>query len=169
MKSNFMKAAVLIFLSLFLFNNPGSAQANADDMKTLKLLNAKFINNFVTNDTISHSKIIHKDFVCIGSSGQYINRKDYMNGWLNGFDGFIYWDYRDERINIFGNTALVHAVNKYVVVSNGKENKGMSMYTDVYVKENGEWKCVQAQISKLSPEFFPGDETIVRKYDFMNR
>jgi hypothetical protein len=164
-----MKAAILIFFSLSFFSKPGSAQANADDMKILKLLNAKFINNFVTNDTVSHSKIIHKDFVCIGSSGQYINRKDYMNGWLHGFDGFIYWDYRDERISIFGNTALVHATNKYVVVSNGKENKGMSMYTDVYIKENGEWKCVQAQISKLSPELFPGDETIVRKYDFTNR
>jgi hypothetical protein len=164
-----MKVAVLVFFTLSLFNNLASAQVNADDMKTLKLLNAKFINNFVTNDTVSHSKIIHKDFVCIGPSGQYINRKDYMSGWLHGFDGFIYWDYRDERISIFGNTALVHAANKYVVVSNGKENKGMAMYTDVYIKENGEWKCVQAQISKLSPEFFPGDETIVRKYDFMNR
>ena len=164
-----MKEAILFFFILSLFNNPGSAQANSDDMKTLKLLNSKFINNFVTNDTVSHSKIIHRDFVCIGSSGQYINRKDYMNGWLHGFDGFVYGDYRDERISIFGNTALVHAANKYVVVSNGKESKGMSMYTDVYIKENGEWKCVQAQISKLSPEFFPGDETIVKKYDFTNR
>jgi len=164
-----MKAAVLVFFNLSLFNNLGSAQASADDLKTLKLLNAKFTNNFVTNDTVSHSRIIHKDFVCIGASGQYINRRDYMNGWVHGFDGFIYWDYRDERISIFGNTALVHAANKYVVVSNGKENKGMSMYTDVYIKENGEWKCVQAQISKLSHEFFPGDETIVKKYDFINR
>ena len=164
-----MKASILVLFYFFFFSNSGSAQVNADDMKTLKLLNAKFINNFVTNDTVSHSKIIHRDFVCIGSSGQYINRKDYMSGWLHGFDGFIYWDYRDERISIFGNTALVHAANKYVVVSNGKEHKGMSMYTDVYIKQNEEWKCVQAQISKLSPEFFPGDETIVRKYDFTNR
>ena len=141
-----MKEAILIFFILSLFKISGSAQANADDLKTLKLLNAKFINNFVTNDTVSHSKIIHKDFVCTWSLGQYINRDNYMNGWLHEFDDFIYWDYRDERISIFGNTALVHAINKYVVVSNGKENKGMSMYTDVYIKENGEWKCVQAQI-----------------------
>ena len=44
----------------------------------------------------------------------------------------------------------------------------MSMYTDVYIKENGEWKCVQAQITKVSPENYSGDETIVKKYDYRN-
>ena len=42
---------------------------------------------------------------------------------------------------------------------------GMSMYTDTYIKENGNWKCVQAQITKLSPANYSGDETIVRKWD----
>jgi hypothetical protein len=161
-----MKKTILGFFALSFFYNPGSRQPNADEMMILKELNAKFIHNFVTNDTVSHSKIIHKDFVCITPSGQYVNRKDYMIAWLHGFDGFTYWDYRDERINIFGNTALVHATNKYVVIRDGKESTGMSMYTDTYIKENGEWKCVQAQLSKLAPEFYPGDETIVRKYDY---
>jgi hypothetical protein len=52
------------------------------------------------------------------------------------------------------------------MIRDGKESTGMSMYTDTYIKENGEWKCVQAQLSKLAPEFYPGDETIVRKYDY---
>jgi ketosteroid isomerase-like protein len=88
--------------------------------------------------------------------------------WAHGFDGFKYWDYRDENIQLFGDLALVHSRNKYIVEREGKEITGMSMYTDVYIKENGEWKCVQAQITKLSPENYPGDETIVRKYDYRN-
>ena len=40
------------------------------------------------------------------------------------------------------------------------------MYTDVYVKENGEWKCVQAQINKVAPPNYAPDETIVKKYEF---
>jgi hypothetical protein len=64
----------------------------------------------------------------------------------------------------------VHAKNKYVTVAaDGKENTGMSMYTDVYIKENGQWKCVQAQITKLSPENYSGDETIIKKYDYRNQ
>jgi len=142
------------------------AQSNNDDMMQLKTLNAKFINNFVTHDTASHSRILHKNFVCITPTGGYINRKDYLNWWAHGFDGYKYWDYRDVNISLFGNVALVHAKNKYIVMREGKETTGMSMYTDVYINENGEWKCVQAQITPVSPENYPGDETIVKKYDF---
>ena len=150
---------ILIFFAVLC---KAEAQNNYDeDMAQLKVLNAKFINNFVTNDSAAHSRIIHRDFVCISSTGEYIDRQKYLDGWAHGFDGFKYWDYRDENIKIFGSTALVHAKNKYVVMRDGKEITGMSMYTDVYVKENGQWKCVQAQIAKVSPENYSSDETIV--------
>lgn len=143
--------------------------AQDTDMAALKKLNATFIHNFVTNDTVSHNRIIHDDFVCITSEGQSIDRKTYLTNWAHGFDGFIYWDYRNEDIKIFGNTALVHSQNKYLVVREGKEISGMSMYTDTYLKENGQWKCIQAQLSKVAPAYFAGDETIVRKYDFRKK
>jgi hypothetical protein len=154
-----MSFFVLVFETL-------AQNSNDADMVQLKALNAKFINNFVTNDSTEHSKIIHKDFVCISSDGRYINRQDYLDWWAHGFDGYTYWDYRDEDIKVFDNTALVHSKNKYIVIRDGKEITGMSMYTDVYVKENGEWKCVQAQITKVAPENYSGDETIVKKYDY---
>ncbi|MES2849742.1 MAG: nuclear transport factor 2 family protein [Bacteroidota bacterium] len=143
-----------------------SQQAYADDMEQLRILNATFIHNFVKNDTVSHNRIIHPDFVCITSTGRTIKRKEYLEGWLHGFDGYVYWDYRNEEIKIFGNTALVHAQNKYVVIKDGKEMEGMSMYTDTYIKEKGEWKCVLAQLCKVAPENFGADETIKRKYDY---
>ena len=161
------KNICILILFAVLFKT--SAQDNYDeDMAKLKTLNAKFINNFVKSDSAAHSRIIHKDFVCIASTGAYIGRQKYLDDWAHGFDGFTYWDYRDENIKIFGSTALVHAQNKYVVMRDGKEITGMSMYTDVYVKENGQWKCVQAQITKVAPESYSGDETIVKKYDFRN-
>jgi hypothetical protein len=43
------------------------AQNSHDTEWCSSSLNAKFINNFVTNDSVEHSKIIHKDFVCISS------------------------------------------------------------------------------------------------------
>ena len=138
-------------------------------MSALKRLNATFIHNFVTNDTAAHNRIIHKDFVCITSEGQYIDRKKYLDNWAHGFDGFKYWDYRNEDIRIFGNTALVRSQNKYTVVRDGNEMTGTSMYTDIYIKENGQWKCIQAQITKVVPQYFAGDETIVKEYDYREK
>src|SRR5579872_4333023 len=96
--------------ALLMYGQPGNR-----DMARLKELNAKFINNFVTNDSASHSRIIHRDFVCITSDGKYVGRRQYLEEWAHGFDGFRYWDYRAENIKIFGDMALVHAQNKYVV------------------------------------------------------
>ena len=48
---------VLVFETL-------AQNSNDAGMVQLKGLNAKFINNFVTNDSAEHSKIIDKDFVC---------------------------------------------------------------------------------------------------------
>ena len=94
-----------------------------------------------------------------------MGRKEYLDNSAHGFDGFIYWDYRKEDIRIFGNTGLVCSQNKYIVMKEGKEISGMSMYIDTYIKEKGQWKCIQAQIYKVAPEYSAGDETIVRKYD----
>ncbi len=137
-----------------------------DDMAQLRALNARFIHNFVTNDVPSHDAIIRPEFVCITTTGKWLNRQDYLTQWKTGFDNeiYLYWDYRYEKITIVGNTALVRSVTKYTVLKEGKEVTGMTQYTDVYVKENGTWKCLQAQLTSVAPENYPGDETIVKKY-----
>lgn len=139
--------------------------AQETELNALKRLNARFIHNFVTSDTASHSRIIHRDFIHVSSEGKYTARKDYLENWVHGFEGIVYWDYRDEDIRIFGNTALIHSQNKCISLKNGKEETSFWMYTDTYIKENGEWKCIQAQIARVSPAYYAADETIVRKYD----
>jgi ketosteroid isomerase-like protein len=137
------------------------------DLEQLKKLNATFIHNYVTNDTASHNKILHPDFIYISSNGSVTGRADYLNQWAHGFDSNVitYWDYRDEFIKLFGAMALVHSVNKYTIKNkDGKTVTGMTIYTDTYVKEKGQWLCVQAQITPIAPEHYRGDETIVRKY-----
>jgi hypothetical protein len=149
-----------------LFVNFKFAGNESTDLAQLKKLNARFIHNFVTNDTVSHSKIAHRSFLLITSKGGKVSRKDYLNEWAHGFDPkvYAYWDYRDELISIYGSYALVRAVTKFRIVKDSKETEGMTRYTDSYIKENGEWKCVQAQLTSVSPENYPGDETIVKKY-----
>lgn len=137
-----------------------------DAILQLKALNAKFIHNFVTNDVSSHGGIIHRDFVCVNSAGARQSRDDYLARWANGFDPDViaYWDYRDENIIVFDSVALVRSTNKYVILHDGDETTGMSTYTDTYIMDGGAWKCIQAQITVVAPENYPGDETIVRKY-----
>lgn len=132
----------------------------------LRRLNAQFIHNFVTCDVASQASIIHPRFTCIMPTGQRLERADYLKYWATGFDPDVitYWDYRDERIEIFGDVALVCASNCYTRRRDGVATSGMSIYTDTYLREDGRWSCIQAQITGMQPDFFPADATVVRRY-----
>ncbi len=136
------------------------------DLQDLRALNARFIQNFVSNDVPSHEAITHPRFVCIGSGGAREQRAAYLHDWATGFDPevILYWDVRDESIALFGDVALVRSTNKYVRRIGGKEVTGMTTYTDTYLRENGRWLCIQAQLTAVAPEHWPGDETIVNRY-----
>ena len=149
---------IKLFVSLcfaFVLSNNLSAQSmqesNNPDLSALRKLNAQFIKNFINSDTVEHYKIIHPDFVCIASSGAVINRVDYMKGWATGYQdaGYTSFGYTEEYIRIFGNMALVRSKTPYTKVVDGKTISAASIYTDTYIKENGRWRCVQAQITAV--------------------
>ena len=84
-------------------------------VRQLRALNARFIHNFVTNDVASHDAITHEGFFYVSTEGARRGRDEYLRRWVTGFDPdvIIYWDYRDERIGIFGDVALVWSVNEH--------------------------------------------------------
>ena len=135
-------------------------------MDELRALNARFIHNFVTSDVASHDAILHPDFINIWPTGQRWDRQSYLKYWATAFDPnvIVYWDVRDELITVIGDVALVRSTNKHIRRRDGKDVTGMTMYTDTYLFENGAWKCIQAQIQAVAPEFYPADDTIVSVY-----
>lgn len=137
-----------------------------EQLAWLRKLNARFIHNFVTNDVASHDAILHRDFLAVMSDGSRMGRAAYLRRWANAFDPaiIVYWDYRDELITIAGDVALVRATNKHTIRRGGTDTTGMTTYTDTYVREDGAWLCIQAQLTPVACGAEPGDATIVRVY-----
>jgi hypothetical protein len=135
-------------------------------MNELRALNARFIDNFVTNDVASHDAILHSGFINIWPTGQRWDRATYLKYWATAFDPkvIVYWDVRDELITLIGDVALVRATNKFTRRRDGNEVTGMTTYTDTYLFENSAWKCIQAQITPVAPEHQPADDTIISIY-----
>ena len=121
------------------------------DTILLSELNARFINNFINMDSTAHRELIHEDFVCINSDGSLSDRKEYLKAWASGYktSGYSSFSITDEHIRVFGNVALVRSKTVYTKTINGEQLEGNSIYTDTYVKENGRWWCVQAQITPV--------------------
>lgn len=129
----------------------GRGASLKSDLETLSKLNAQFIRNFINQDTIAHNQIIDKDFVCIEGNGVINKRDDYMKSWAHGYQNshLSSFSYSDEVIRIFGNVALIRSRTIYTKNVNGSIVEGNSLYTDTYVKQNGRWWCVQAQITPV--------------------
>jgi ketosteroid isomerase-like protein len=129
----------------------------------LRAINAQFIDNFVANDVAAHDALLHPSFLCIRGDGSRVDRATYLEGWATGFDPevTVYWDVRDELITVVGDVALVRSTNKETVRRGDQEVTSMSTYTDAYVFEHGRWRCVQAQITPVSPPNEPADDTII--------
>lgn len=120
------------------------------DIAELSKLNKQFFQNFLNNDTVAHNKIVYKDFTCIVSNGAVINRDDYMKGWSHGYDPVFFKSFiqQNESIRVFGRTALVRAETKCSYMEDDKEVFKTTVYTDTYLKLNGRWWCVQAQLTE---------------------
>ena len=132
----------------------------------LRALNARFIHNFITNDVASHDSILHPDFVSISGNGLRLDRAAYLRRWATLFDPNVitYWDTRDENITVLEDLALVRATNKHVEHRDGRDHTGMTSYTDTYVRNNGGWFCIQAQLTPVAPEHWPPDSGIISVY-----
>jgi len=155
MQQIFLK--LLLVVALNSCNNPAPNQAKmtetnqAQDRQMLSQLNAQFIKNYVTQDVKAHAEIIHEDFVCIENSGKIIGRDEYLKNWASDYQnsGVDSFTYTDEHIRIFGNVALVRSKSVYTYQQNGKSLTGYSVYTDTYLKEDGQWRCVQAHMTPV--------------------
>ena len=138
---------VKLLAAILLFN--GGVQDN--DSARLSELNRQFIRNFLQQDVAAQNKLIHPNFVCIESNGKIVHREEYLKNWATDFDnsGYQSFDYTDESIRIFHDMALVSARTVYTKSIDGKVVKGSTVYTDTYVKEKGQWRCVQAQLTPV--------------------
>jgi hypothetical protein len=147
----------------------GSAEAYLQSTRALEDLgkiNDQFISNFIHNDVASHDRLLHPRFIMIGPDGAKVDRATYLKKWASGFDPDVitYWDVRDEQITLVGSTALVRSTNKQVVHRAGQDTASMSIYTDTYIYQDGKWRCIQAQITRVSPANEPSDSTIKTVY-----
>jgi len=145
-----MKFLPIFLLPITLYAQPGLREHSSDSL-ILSKLNKQFIDNFIHQDTASHNLLIDEDFVCIESDGRIVQRKAYMQEWATGYSrsGYTTFSYTGENIRLFGNIALIRSKTVYTKQINGNSIRGSSVYTDTYVKKNGAWKCVQAQITPV--------------------
>src|ERR1041385_5316299 len=114
------------------------------DEQTLTRLNQEYVDAFMNADVEWYREHLADEFVVIESDGSLLNKEEFLRNTVKGPDVADY-KLHEVDIRIYGSAALVRATGVWTR-EDGK--MGMRRYTAVYVRKNGGWKTVSAQITR---------------------
>ena len=111
---------------------------------TISRLNEEYVRASLAGDVAWYDARLADDFVCIESDGSVLDKPAFLDRTSGGSD---LADYRLAEVDVrfYGDVALVRALG---IWSTKAGTPGTSRYVDVYVRTNGDWKVVSAQITR---------------------
>ena len=117
-----------------------------DDDAVLRTLNANYVKAFRESDVAWYDAHLAPDYNVVHGDGSFHDRA----GALADFARPVFAEQMQAfpvdnvRIRRFGEVALISAENAYVR-KDGR--KGENRYTDIWLKQDGRWRCIQAHIT----------------------
>jgi hypothetical protein len=144
---------ILLMSTTYLYGQTFNQKYGSEsDYKRLYYLNTQYINSWVHSDTATHNHLLWADDFVHQSGGTGLLFPKTQIGIVFGQPRFreIAYFYADEvQIRFISNdAALVFAKPPYLGINDKEES--LSRYNDVYVRRNGAWVCVSANITNIS-------------------
>jgi hypothetical protein len=122
------------------------ATTAALDEATLRLLNDKYIEAFMTCNVDWYREILVEDFRCIAVDGSILNKENFL---MKAAKEPTVSEYRlsEVDIRIYSDVGLVQATGSFLRKDG---TRGKNRYTDVYVRNGSKWEVVTAQITAVT-------------------
>ncbi len=115
------------------------------DLDALHGLNHDYIASVQNGDVGRFDEILAADFYCSNPDGSLINREGFLAQTARPVT-ISNLRAHDVLIRLFGDAAIIHARTTYTL-QDGTDGAGR--YTDVWVRQNGSWRCVSAHVTRL--------------------
>lgn len=120
------------------------ANANANDLDTLRQLNSGYIRSVQMSDVRWFDEHLTEDFMNSNPDGSLVDRAEFLAQIarpcpVSDFEA------EDVRIRILGEIAIIHGRTVY---RKPDGQAGAGRYTDVYSRRQGRWLCVSAHVTR---------------------
>ncbi len=103
------------------------------------------------SDTSIMEEYFAEDYVAIHGDGNVTTKKQEIDNFRSGVTKYDSITVREAKIRIYGDTAVVNALASVKTVVNGKPYSGDVRNTRVWVRQNGHWKLVVFQATRVTP------------------
>ncbi len=125
------------------FGGPTAARTSDED--AIRELNAGYVRAFMNSDAEWYDRHLTQDFACIVTSGAVVDRATFVENAQKPHTTVKY-ELSEVTIRVHGDAALVSALGTW---ERKDGTQGRTRYVDVWVRKDGEWKAVSAQLTAV--------------------
>jgi ketosteroid isomerase-like protein len=137
-------------ICLVLFATPALAQVPSEEDRTaLQKAEDTYTAGVLHKDVKLLDSVWADTFVDTDEQGGIATKQEQLAKVATSKTQIKSLDVDQERVDWYGDTAVVTERFKVTYVLDGKEHKETGRATDVWVKQHGEWKCVAAHASTV--------------------
>lgn len=123
-----------------------------DTAKELMKIEKDWARAFETNDAAAVGNYVADDWSIIGSDGSVLDRATFLGFIKSGSLTHSKMELDEASVRVYGDAALVTARGTSAGKFKGKAFKEVERLTDFFVRQNGQWKCVLTQLTRLQKQ-----------------
>lgn len=121
-----------------------------DTAAELTLIEEQLAASWVAGDHTYHQRVLADDWSVIDPAGRILTKEDVLREAFSGEREITKGKIDEVKVRDFGDWAIVTGRTQMSGRYQGQKMDVKLRFTDVFVRQNGEWKCVASQGTFLS-------------------
>ena len=110
----------------------------------------EFEHAIVSNDADAVDGFLADDWVIVDPDGDIIDKARFLGVIKSGLLSHQLMESTDTKVRCYGETALVTGLVTTKGTFRGQDFTSCERSTDVFVKQNGQWRCVFTQLTRFT-------------------
>jgi len=139
---------VLVFGVGLLAQTPG-VDVNAKAEQELIKLEKWWGDALVKKDWAFLEKIVSDDYLFTDPDGTIWTKAQWLASLKSGEAIFTSVVSENMKVRVYGDAAVVMGLNTEKSLTKGKDSSGKYQWTDTFIKQAGNWRCVATHASKM--------------------
>ena len=145
-----MKNLLFLFTFIFLLSLSTAAQTGKTEQQILAL-NREWADAMVRGDMKALENLFSDDLIVTSGNGTVRGKKEELEDVRPNPDLKTYFfNTEDVRVRVYKNAAVVTGHAKWRINYKGKDIDNERRYISVYAKENGQWRMVAMQLTRIN-------------------
>jgi ketosteroid isomerase-like protein len=125
---------------------------NDQSAEQLLKIEQDFQRAIVENNTAAIERFVADDWIIVGPDGKIVEKDRFLEVVKSGALTHETVKLEEPRVRFYGETAVITGRATSAGKFMGAEFKTLERSTDVFVKSDGQWRCVLTQLTRIAGE-----------------